>query len=162
MVKNTSESGRSMVEMLGVIAIIGVIAVGGITSMSYIDSYFRTSSTLMEVDQIASDVMDLCSWSTVSGYEGCLSDDATERNDLLCSENVLSCSAGEARNRWGGRITVAPKDQDNFEITYTEVPESVCEQMEEEMDATAQNHVVRLKSCTGGSAVFDLPPYVAD
>ena len=35
--KHSNESGRSMVEMLGVIAIIGVISVGGITSMGYVD-----------------------------------------------------------------------------------------------------------------------------
>ena len=59
--KTSNESGRSMVEMLGVIAIIGVISVGAITSMSYVDSYFRTSATLMDIEQIARDINDMYS-----------------------------------------------------------------------------------------------------
>ena len=50
MEKRLNESGRSMVEMLGVIAIIGVITVGGITSMGYVDSYYRTKLVYLSPD----------------------------------------------------------------------------------------------------------------
>ncbi len=157
MVKNTSESGRSMVEMLGVIAIIGVIAVGGITSMSYIDSYFRTSSTLLEIDQMASDIVDLCSWST-DGYEACLGNEGNA-TQLICSEKVLRCpDKNGGVNRWGGKITVAPNGDSNFKIVFTEVPSSVCAQMSEELNDDARNHLVYV-SCGDGddvTAIFSL------
>ncbi len=161
MIKNTSESGRSMVEMLGVIAIIGVIAIGGITSMAYLDAYFRTTATLAEIDQMASDLIDLCSWSTIDGYESCLKDDV---NQLLCEEKVLDCIDGKAKNRWGGDITIAAQGPDNFSITFTEIPASICEQLNEELKNASPRHIVELYSCGEDSegnakAVFRLPPY---
>lgn len=151
MKKYTSESGRSMVEMLGVIAIIGVISVGGITSMSYVDSYFRTSSTLLEVDGLARDIVDMCSWSQ-SFAECGLS------TNFLKDEGVLSSD----KNRWGGDIEVTPipateTTPDSFQIQFTQVPESVAEQMEEETatGADGTKHLMRAikGECNNGCTV---------
>lgn len=149
---HSSESGRSMVEMLGVIAIIGVISVGGITSMAYIDAYFRTSASLMDVDKMANDITDMCSWS--SSYTDCLNGYGT--SDLV-DEDILPST----KNRWGGDITVAPTGGtvDSFTITYTKVPKSVCEQMTEELDTvnadgTTHAVIVSSSSCESGEIVF--------
>ncbi len=150
---HSSEAGRSMVEMLGVIAIIGVISVGGITSMAYIDAYFRTSASLMDIDKMANDITDMCSWS--QSYSDCLSGFGST-NDLV-NEDILP----SAKNRWGGDITVAAAGGavDSFTITYQRVPESVCEQMKEELDtvnADGTRHmvVVQSSSCESGEIVF--------
>ncbi|MBQ9089471.1 MAG: hypothetical protein IJY58_00265 [Alphaproteobacteria bacterium] len=144
------ESGRSMVEMLGVIAIIGVISVGGITSMSYIDSYFRTSATLLEIDQVARDISDMCSWAT--GYDTCgLSVDMLQQEEIIDSD----------KNRWGGTMNVEAT-VDEFKLTYTEVPETACEQMVEELTVgegeTKTQHLVELYAtetdCPNGKIVF--------
>lgn len=116
--KRSNESGRSMVEMLGVIAIIGVIAVGGITSMGYVDSYFRTSATLLEVEQLARDINDMYSWS--SNFTGL-------NVDQLIEEGVLE----DERNRWGGKIEVE-SDEDGFKIIYTGVRKGACERIVEQ------------------------------
>ena len=154
MKKDSSETGRSMVEMLGVIAIIGVISVGGITSMSYIDSYFRTSSTLLEVDQMAQDINDMCSWS--SSYSNCLKNNPV---DTLIEEGVLASN----KNRWGGAIEVKPGEElgngYDFEIHYHGVPESVCEQMAEEGSAETadgRKHLVDV-FCVEGVVKFCSP-----
>ena len=42
---HTNESGRSMIEMLGVLAIIGVLSVGGIAGYSQAMSKFKVSKT---------------------------------------------------------------------------------------------------------------------
>lgn len=144
----SSESGRSMVEMLGVIAIIGVIAVGGITSMSYVDSYFRTSATLLEIDQVSRDIDDMCSWS--STYTDCLAGYTT---DDLVNEDVLSSKT----NRWGGNITVAADGDDSYTITYEGVPESACEQMSEELNNTdGTKHFVSLSNTCNSSGTTDM------
>ncbi len=151
MKKNTSESGRSMVEMLGVIAIIGVISVGGITSMSYVDSYFRTNATLLEIDQVASNVMDLCSWS--SSYEAC-----GITNALLCSENIIECTDGNSpkRNRWGGSINISVVNSDTVEFIYSEVPSSVCNQMKEELNSNAGKHLIAITNACGDGGTVDV------
>lgn len=131
--KNTNESGRSMVEMLGVIAIIGVISVGAITSMSYVDSYFRTNATLLEVEQVARDINDMYSWA--ADYSGL-------KTEQLCDENESvfeNCDASNTPvNRWGGSITVT-ENGDTFKIQYTKVPQSVCERMLEQANETLRS-----------------------
>jgi len=139
-----------MVEMLGVIAIIGVISVGGITSMSYIDSYFRTSATLLEIDQVARDITDMCSWAT--GYDTC-----GLNTNMLIQEEIIDTE----KNRWGGTISV-DATVDEFKLTYTEVPETSCEQMVEELTVgageTKTQHLVELYAaetdCSNGTIAF--------
>ncbi len=122
MIKKTSQSGRSMVEMLGVIAIIGLITVAGVTSMGYVDSYFRSSATVIEIDNIAKDVIDTYSWSK---------DFSNLSMQTICSENILKCTDGSGKNRWGGNINVSVPvgDSSVFTITYTNVPKIPCEQL---------------------------------
>ena len=44
--RNSAESGRSMVEMLGVLAIVGVISIGGIAGYNYGMNRYRTNEVL--------------------------------------------------------------------------------------------------------------------
>ena len=52
----SNESGRSMIEMLGVLAIIGVLSVGGIAGYSKAMMKFKTNKT---IDQIAMTVTNI-------------------------------------------------------------------------------------------------------
>ncbi len=47
---NINESGRSMVEMLGVLAIIGVLSIGGIQGYTYAMNKYRANNVLNEVN----------------------------------------------------------------------------------------------------------------
>lgn len=140
--QKANESGRSMVEMLGVIAIIGVISVGAITSMSYVDSYFRTSATLMEVEQIARDVNDAFSWA--ASYQGL-------SNELLCDEKIVeNCDANEIPNRWGGILSVQPSSGgQDFILTLTKVPKVACERITEQASQMVSSMKLTQASCTG-------------
>ncbi|MBP5343849.1 MAG: type II secretion system protein [Alphaproteobacteria bacterium] len=51
--KNTNESGRSMVEMLGVLAIIGVLSVGGIAGYTMAMNKYRANEIVNAVVQAA-------------------------------------------------------------------------------------------------------------
>ncbi len=136
--KTSNESGRSMVEMLGVIAIIGVISVGAITSMSYVDSYFRTSATLMEIEQIARDINDMYSWAP--DYEGL-------SNTQLCKEKIVqNCSNGKISNRWGGDLD-AKANGDGFTITLKNVPQIACERLQEQAKDALISISVQASTC---------------
>ena len=50
------QSGRSMIEMLGVLAIIGVLSVGGIAGYSKAMQKYRTNKTIDQISQIANGV----------------------------------------------------------------------------------------------------------
>ena len=57
--KHTNESGRSMVEMLGVLAIIGVLSVGGIAGYSMAMSKFKITKTIDQVQTIITNLRTL-------------------------------------------------------------------------------------------------------
>ena len=140
--KTSNESGRSMVEMLGVIAIIGVISVGAITSMSYVDSYFRTSATLMDIEQIARDINDMYSWA--ADYKGL--DEAQ-----LCKEKIVqNCDGSKILNRWGGNMTVQSLEQFDdmkFSIVLTQVPQIACERLQDQAHDTLMSMYIREAKC---------------
>ena len=139
------QSGRSMVEMLGVLAIIGLISIGGITSMGYVDSYFRVNSTILEVDNIAGDIADTYSWD--SNYSGI---DLQE----MCQEKaiddcVLTGKTYSLENRWGGSITIKSEDEGaSFSITYEKVPLVACQQLYDASLTRKTFHYVDLSSPT--------------
>ncbi|MBR3501600.1 MAG: prepilin-type N-terminal cleavage/methylation domain-containing protein, partial [Alphaproteobacteria bacterium] len=55
MTKN-AQSGRSMIEMLGVLAIIGVLSVGGIAGYSKAMTKYRINKTIEQITLIAGNV----------------------------------------------------------------------------------------------------------
>ena len=64
----TNQSGRSMIEMLGVLAIIGVLSVGGIAGYSKAMQKYRTNKTIDQITQIANGVHML--YGTRPNYAG--------------------------------------------------------------------------------------------
>ena len=63
----TNQSGRSMIEMLGVLAIIGVLSVGGIAGYSKAMLKFRTNKTLDQIAMIVTNIRTLYSQQTSYG-----------------------------------------------------------------------------------------------
>ena len=51
-----SQSGRSMIEMLGVLAIIGVLSVGGIAGYSKAIMKYRINKTIEQITLVAGNV----------------------------------------------------------------------------------------------------------
>lgn len=155
--KNTQETGRSMLEMLAVIAVISVITVGGASALSYQLTLFRASHVQTEVQEIIRGVTDLYTWNR----------DFTKLDmDTVCENDVLqkTCKGktnedGTSEKYWenafGGQITVKAtaltygtytkgtsnsmtdtyrpdrsneESQSGFTVTYTRVPKQACEQ----------------------------------
>lgn len=55
----TNESGRSMIEMLGVLAIIGVLSVGGIAGYSKAMNKFKTNKVADNVSMMVANIKTL-------------------------------------------------------------------------------------------------------
>ena len=94
-----SQSGRSMVEMLGVLAIIGVLSIGGIMGYSYGMNKYRANETINDVNLRSMDIIaqltqgvepTLASWAatTSSGYLISLNSDYAPMNYYIKVENV--------------------------------------------------------------------------
>ena len=62
------QSGRSMVEMLGVLAIIGVLSIGGISGYSKAMAKFRVNKTLDQISMLVMNIRSL--YSANINYKG--------------------------------------------------------------------------------------------
>lgn len=113
-----NQHGRSMIEMLGVLAIIGVLSIGGIAGFSSAMMKSKVNKTLQQISAISSAVSSL----DVATYEG------------LNNKTVIKMKAAKAAddhsnidNAFGGRINVSDTDNGaSYKIELTAVPEEAC------------------------------------
>lgn len=93
---NTNESGRSMVEMLGVLAIIGVLSVMGIAGYTQAMRKYRINEAINEIS--------MCSITCQANFNGVT-------NDCLNTTDVVGTSCdgnnGSVTVTIGGTITEA-------------------------------------------------------
>jgi type II secretory pathway pseudopilin PulG len=117
--------GRSMIEMLGVLAIIGVLSVGGIAGYSKAMTKFKINKTIEQVSQIAANARTL--FKSQDDYSGL--DCVREYVDIckkakIVPDDVFDAN-GKMKNPFGGDIIIEPFD-DSFHIWYFDVPEDAC------------------------------------
>ena len=80
-----NESGRSMIEMLGVLAIIGVLSVGGIAGYSKAMSKYRVNKTVDQISHIAANTRIL--YSSQTSYAG-LDSSTTAGKAIMLSKST--------------------------------------------------------------------------
>ncbi len=119
--KTTEESGRSMVEMLGVLAIIGVLSVGGIAGYSMAMSKFKITKTIDQVQTIITNLRTLyASQRTYSALNA-----STAYNMGILTDETYDGTAG--LNPFGGEILFDVGDSNrSFSIEYTELTAEAC------------------------------------
>lgn len=128
MMMNTNETGRSMVEMLGVLAVIGVLTVGGISAMNFGMQAYNVSQVYSQVEETARGISDIFSWSRA--YPTTNDFGLRIVNNDVC--DAYGCQVNgkgvEADTPWG-KMTVTPETGDYFVITLDSVPKAACEQL---------------------------------
>lgn len=135
-----NESGRSMIEMLGVLAIIGVLSVGGIAGYSKAMAKFRANKTIDQVQHIVTNIRIL--FGSQKNYFDLGNDDATTY-DIITKANLLPDEmktgstnamadytnpyAGEVHIGYSRRFSNEQGSTDKaFTIKYTGIPQSAC------------------------------------
>jgi type II secretory pathway pseudopilin PulG len=108
------ESGRSMIEMLGVLAIMGIITVGAISMISYAMRMQKQSSVNDEVYQIVLGVRQL-----LGEY-----DDFTK----IDNSTIFTALAMSNKNPYGGNYTVSvnPANTRQFIVSIDGLSDSEC------------------------------------
>ena len=100
------QSGRSMVEMLGVLAIIGVLSVGGISGYSKAMAKYKLTKAQ---DQITMLLMNIrTAYATSPNYSGLDEKQAGDYN-LAPNEMVVKTSSGKTaklQNTFGGEVKI--------------------------------------------------------
>ena len=131
---NPKEKGRSMVEMLGVLAVIGVLSVGGIMGYKYGMMKYRVNETINELNIMANTYgvqMQQMAEEQTLPIEG----------ELLSEENAVT--------RMGYGYEVLGFDN-HFEIALFNVPNPECEQLQKtgwELPYEIKAETVTAESC---------------
>ena len=87
----TNESGRSMIEMLGVLAIIGVLSVGGIAGYSKAMNKFKTNKVADNVSMLVANIKTM--YAQQNSYDG-LTDGSAVDMGLVPDELVADKTPG--------------------------------------------------------------------
>ncbi len=130
MCRTTIQDGRSMIEMLGVLAIIGVLSVGGIAGYSKAMMKFKINKTIDQITQTSQNIRTL--YARQKSYKN-LSHKVVRKANLAPSELFLgSGSDYNMTNAWGGTFAVNTHslktmgDDKAFVIHLQNIPEEAC------------------------------------
>ena len=117
----SEQSGRSMVEMLGVLAIIGVLSVGGISGYSKAMAKFKLTKAQ---DQLTMLLMNIrTAYATSPSYAGLSASSAVAYN--LAPSDMISGSS--LHNAFGGAVTLSTTNNDlNFSIKFEGLGKETC------------------------------------
>lgn len=126
-----TQAGRSMIEMLGVLAIIGVLSVGGIAGYSKAMTKFRINKTVDQIMLLATNVRTLYGAQKTYASIGSSNGNTLMINGHLVDDEMIN--GNSVVNAWGGTVTLTNGDKmsgnsDNkaFVITMTNIPAQAC------------------------------------
>ena len=121
-----NESGRSMIEMLGVLAIIGVLSVGGIAGYSKAMNKFKTNQVADNVSMLVANIKTL--YAQQKTYTG-LNNTSAVSMGVVPDELGTSATLTNAIN---GAVTIqaaastAASDNKAFTITFNGLSKEAC------------------------------------
>ena len=133
----TNQSGRSMVEMLGVLAIIGVLSVGGIAGYSKAMNKYKINKTTDQISMLVANIRTM--FATQGSYKGLDNKQAVKfgivPNDLYtagsAAEKSITSSSG-ITNAFGGNVYINASDlrknddQKAFILAYEGLTQEAC------------------------------------
>ena len=121
----SEQSGRSMVEMLGVLAIIGVLSVGGIAGYSKAMAKFKLSKAMDQVSTTVTNIRTM--YSGQPDYTGLANDTAISLG--LVGAEMVSGSA--IKNAFSGAVTIKAEDVNSmkdagFSVKFEGLGKEAC------------------------------------
>jgi Tfp pilus assembly protein PilE len=123
-----NENGRSMIEMLGVLAIVGVLSVGGIAGYSKAMDKYKTNQLIAQITEVVIGVRTL--FTSQKSYAG-ISIPALLNTGAIPAIMRAGADESTAHHALGGQIlifpsTTATQSDGAFELYLTGVSESAC------------------------------------
>lgn len=140
-----AENGRSMVEMLGVLAVIGVLSIGGIWGYTYAMNYYQADNIASEINLMRND-------AKVKIGQG-------EKRLVMGSnhesENAASLSGGKGLLRFNrypveydclsGDIKIDDcREADGYHFTLSDVSDGVCKTLATLLNGMSEKRVVKV------------------
>lgn len=119
-----NESGRTMLEMLGVLAVMGIIMYGAISGIGFGVSMYKINATYNQLEEISQGLTDLYSWSKSYPEKG------EDMIKAVCSNAVTECGGSTETpvimDEYGG-ISISQHDGGaGYQITIKGLTELAC------------------------------------
>lgn len=121
-----NQQGRSMIEMLGVLAIIGVLSVGGIAGYSKAMQKYRTNKTLEQITQVINGVRTL--YAHQKSYNG-INASVLKKAKILPESAFDGSTSTNARNPFGGELYIYSSSNsvvNAVTLQLDNIPEDAC------------------------------------
>ena len=128
------ESGRSMIEMLGVLAIIGVLSVGGIAGYSKAMNKFKTNKVADQVSMLVANIKTM--YAQQNTYEGLSNETAVSLgvvpDELVVKTTKDKVTTTELLNSFNGKVFIfasdstSDKDKKAFTIEFNNLSKEAC------------------------------------
>ncbi len=130
----TMQEGRSMIEMLGVLAIIGVLSIGGIAGYTKAMTKYKTNKIKSQVTSIVANIRTI--YGSQISYNG-LNNKTAVQMDVIPEEMIVNDGNGQLKNTFGGSVFLGSgsignsvsgvkNDRKAFIIEYTGLPRAAC------------------------------------
>ena len=129
---NSCEKGRSMIEMLGVLAIVGVLSVGGIAGYSKAMGKYKTNHLIEQLTMLITNIR-----NSLIGQH----DFSDINNNLLINIGAVpadmydhSRASNDILHAWNGKVTIFPSEASNnkqmaFELYVNNISKNDCIEM---------------------------------
>lgn len=139
--RKSPQTGRSMIEMLGVLAIIGVLSVGGIAGFSKAMLKYKINSTVNQISHTVARIR--LAFIGQKDYSG-MGDDESDVNSVMVGANIIppECYARDQKgnvlkpytfkNKFKGNLKIRnidklkEGDRAAFAIKYDYIPKPAC------------------------------------
>ena len=152
-----NDSGRSMIEMLGVLAIIGVLSVGGIAGYSRGMRKYRENKAVDQISQILTGVRTF--YTNQGSFKG-LDNASAVKYEIVPQDMVEEDNVGEGdeagdvtlRNAFGGKVDLSTNDtNDRFILKYGGMDKLSCITIaSSDWGQTASSGLIEMKIGNGG------------
>lgn len=131
-----NQTGRSMIEMLGVLAIIGVLSVGGIAGYSKAMMQYKINKTVDQISQIAGNIRTLFAsqkdYKALDNGTGSINYTLIKKAHLVPDE-MWNTGQTAIENPFGGSVSIMSagkkqglEDWKGFGIYLSSIPEEAC------------------------------------
>lgn len=138
--KGKEQSGRSMIEMLGVLAVIGVLSVGGLVGYSKAIERYKVNETINHITHIVTNTRTLFKtqrdFYTQLGFNNNkrMSDESNENRDIVSRAKLFpeAISKNGYKNLFGGDINYfasgrfVSNDGKAFQLNFYNFPQEAC------------------------------------
>lgn len=123
-----NEQGRSMIEMLGVLAIVGVLSVGGIAGYSKAMAKFKANKVIDQVTMISTNIRTL--YASQRTYNG-LNNVLAKKTNAIPAEMFDDASNSTINNGFGGSVHITTdshlgKAEQAYVVIFDSIPKAAC------------------------------------